>query len=228
MKLKLLRSENVIDNVRSFIFEPEKPLSWEPGQYMHYVLPHKDEDDRGHERWFTISAAPFENHIMISTRINKDRSSSFKHALQTMRPGDEIEADGPEGDFVVDDPTRNYIFVAGGIGITPFRSILQEAEAKGTNLKVSLLYANSSPEIPFKDELDQLAAKNSNLKIEYIVSPSRIDKQLLKQHIDAVENPFVYVSGPKPMVEDFSKLLAELGLQKENIKTDDFPGYKVY
>lgn len=227
MKLRFVRSEKVVGDVVSFIFEPEQPITWKPGQYMHYVLPHPDEDDRGTERWFTNSAAPFEGHVMISTRIN-EQGSSFKKALQAMQPGDEIEADGPEGDFTVEDPERNYIFVAGGIGITPFRSILYDAYNKGLKLKVKLLYATRNEDIPFKDELELFAANNPNMSIEYIVDPQVIDNKLLKDRIDELENPIVYISGPKPMVKSFAKDLKELGLSKENIKTDDFPGYEGY
>lgn len=227
MTLKLVRKEKVVGDIISFIFEPESPITWEPGQYMHYLLPHEDEDERGHERWFTNSAAPFEGHVVISTRIN-EQGSSFKRALNALQPGDEIEADGPEGDFVLEDLDRNYIFVAGGIGITPFRSMLYDAYNKGLKLKVTLLFATRDQDIPFKDELEQFAANNPNMNIEYIVDPKSIDKELLKDRISAVEDPIVYVSGPKPMVKDFAEQLAELGLSKENIKTDDFPGYKTY
>ncbi|HEX5797681.1 MAG TPA: FAD-dependent oxidoreductase [Candidatus Saccharimonadales bacterium] len=227
MKLRFVRSERVVGDVVSFIFELEQPITWKPGQYMHYLFPHENEDDRGHERWFTNSAAPFEGHIMISTRIS-EQGSSFKRALRALQPRDEIEADGPEGDFTVEDPERNYIFIAGGIGITPFRSILYDAYNKGIKLKVKLLYATRNEDIPFKDELDLFAANNPDMSIEYIVDPQVIDNELLKKRIDELENPVVYVSGPKPMVKSFAKDLKELGLGKENIKTDDFPGYEGY
>lgn len=226
MKFRFVRSEAVTSDVTSYIFKPEQPVSWQSGQYFHYLLPHADEDDRGHERWFTNSAAPTEGHVMISTRLNAERSSTFKTALQTLKPGDEVEADGPEGDFTVEDSARNYIFVAGGIGITPFRSILTEAARQGQQLHVHLLYANRNQEIPFADELDQLAAANPHLTIEYIIDPERINAELIKQRFDATENPLVYLSGPEPMVKGLAKDLAELGLPEEQIKLDDFPGYE--
>src|SRR6185437_11630262 len=100
MKFKFVRSQPVVSDVRSFIFEPEEPVKWQPGQYFHYTLPHDNQDDRGNERWFTCSAAPSEGHVMISTRIS-DKSSSFKKVLDKLQPGDEIEVDGPEGDFTI-------------------------------------------------------------------------------------------------------------------------------
>lgn len=228
MKLSFVRSEAVVSDVRTFIFEPEESISWLPGQYIHYKLPHPDADERGTERWFTNSAAPFENHVAISTRINSEQGSSFKRALMALQPGDLIEADAPQGDFTIGDPDRNYIFIAGGIGITPFRSILFDAYNKGLKLKVNLLYATRSNDIPFKDELNLFATNNPNLKIEYIIDPASIDTDLMKSRIEAVEDPLVYISGPKPMVKNFARQLREMGLDKSNIKKDDFPGYKAY
>jgi ferredoxin-NADP reductase len=226
MKFKFVNSIPVKTDVTSFIFQPEQAVDWQPGQYFHYVLPHANADDRGTERWFTCSAAPSEGHVMITTRLAADHGSSFKQALQALQPGDTIEADGPEGDFTVEDLSRNYIFVAGGIGITPFRSILVAAHEQGQQLHATLLYANRTTDIPFSEELEQIAADMPDLNIEYVVQPDRIDSDLLKKHIEAVDNPMVYVSGPEPMVTSFAEQLGQLGLSQDNIKTDDFPGYE--
>jgi ferredoxin-NADP reductase len=226
MKYTFDRSLPIKSDITSFVFTPEQPVNYRAGQYFHYVLPHPEADDRGTERWFTNSAAPSEGHNVISTRVNATPGSSFKRALQALRPGDTIEADGPEGDFVIDDPSRNFIFIAGGIGITPFRSILAEAGKQGLRLKVTLLYANRDLEIPFAGELDQLAVQNPDLKIEYITQPARIDTDLISRHLKATENPLVYISGPKPMVKALAEQVTGLGLAEENIKLDDFPGYE--
>jgi ferredoxin-NADP reductase len=226
MKLKFIGSHPVAGNVVSFVFEPEESLTWQPGQYMHYVLPHPDADDRGTERWFTNSAAPSENKVMISTRIDQEHGSSFKRALQALKPGDEVEADGPEGDFTVEDDSKNYIFVAGGIGITPFRSILAEAHAGGKKLKVNLLYANRDQNIPFSKELESFAADNPDLNIEYVVQPQSLSADLIKQHADKVEDPLIYLSGPEPMVKSFAADLEHLGVKQDTVKLDDFPGYE--
>lgn len=226
MKLKYLGSQPVKGNVVSFVFEPQEAFSWQPGQYMHYVLPHADADDRGDERWFTNSAAPSESKVMISTRIDPEHGSSFKRMLQALTPGDEIDADGPEGDFTIDDESRNYLFVAGGIGITPFRSMLVEAQAQGKQLKVRLLYANRTADIPFFEELEALKSNNPNLTIEYVIQPDSLDAVRIKKSADEFEDPLVYLSGPEPMVKRFAAELEDLGLSQETIKLDDFPGYE--
>src|SRR5690606_34399950 len=106
MKLVYKGHEAKQGNVERFIFQPEKPLTWTPGQFIHYTLPHKDADDRGDERWFTISSAPFEKDIWLTTRISPERTSSFKRTLLDLKAGDTIETDEPEGSFVVQDLTK--------------------------------------------------------------------------------------------------------------------------
>jgi len=213
-------------DVKSFKFEAPEPLGWEAGQFIHYTLPHDNPDDRGIKRWFTISSAPSQKEIVITTRIVGEKASSFKKALDSLQPGDTIEAEVPEGDFTAEDTDRNYLWIAGGIGVTPFHSILVEAAAKGQSLKVNLLYASRTTDITFKDEFDQLQQKNPNLKIDYVVEPNRIDEALLKTKLNEIENPFVYVSGPEPMVEALTEQIEKLGISKDNIKGDYFPGYE--
>jgi ferredoxin-NADP reductase len=92
MKLKFVKKEHEIENVQSFYFEPPAGTSWIAGQFLEYTLPHPNEDDRGVKRWFTISTAPYEKLVRITTRINSEKSSSFKTALQQLSEGDEVEA----------------------------------------------------------------------------------------------------------------------------------------
>lgn len=226
MTLTFIKSDIKEGDVRQFVFQPDEPIIWVAGQFIHYTLPHKDMDDRGDERWFTISSAPSEGKVVITTRINSDRSSTFKKALLGLKPGDKVEADLPEGDFTVSDDSRNYVFVAGGIGITPFRSILTEAGAKGQQLHVDLLYANRTTDITFKSELDNLQVKDPNLKVDYIIQPDRLDNQVLEEAIKSSDNPLIYVSGPEPMVESLTEEIAGLGVSQDNIKGDYFPGYE--
>jgi ferredoxin-NADP reductase len=226
MKLYFKESIQREGDVRSFIFEAKDPVSWEAGQFIHYTLEHPEADDRGVERWFTVSSAPSEGDIVITTRINAERSSSFKTALLQLKPGDTIEADAPEGDFVVDDPTQKYVFIAGGIGITPYRSILKEASVQGQQLNVKLIYANRTDEIAFKQELETLRQSNPNLQIDYVVAPRKLDDEMLQQIADENKDALIYVSGPEPMVEDLTDKLTDMGMPKDSVKGDYFPGYE--
>jgi ferredoxin-NADP reductase len=227
--MKLVFRERIAaqGNVTRFVFQPETPLSWQPGQYIHYDLPHPDTDSRGTERWFTISSAPFEKEVWITTRIFDADGSSFKRHLLRMEPGQAIEADLPEGDFIVEDPSKSYVFVAGGIGITPFRSILKQLHHDGKSIKVELLYANRDAEsIAFKDELEAISKAHDGFSITYYIGDNRIDEAALKRHGELLNDPTYYVSGPEPMVEAFEKTFESIGIDKEHSKFDYFPGYE--
>lgn len=226
MLLKLVSKKPETNDIITWIFESNTPLSPVAGQYFHYLLPHADPDNRGVERWFTNSAAPSENRIQISTRIDSVRGSSFKRALNALTIGQEIEADGPEGNFTIDDFSKHYIFVAGGIGITPFRSILVEAKLRNFPLKATVLYGNRTNDIAFKSELDGITSANQSVVVKYIIEPERITSELIKKHIDDQQSPAVYLSGPEPMVKSLANELKQMGVSENIINVDDFPGYE--
>jgi ferredoxin-NADP reductase len=227
MKLQLVEKKLELPDVESFILQPTKPLEWKAGQYIHYVLHHEPTDDRGSDRWFTISAAPVEEQIMITTRFNAEKSSSFKTKLKNLKIGKTIEMSVVDGDFIIDDFTKEYVFIAGGIGITPFRSILKQADAQGKQLHVTLLYSNRDENVLFKKELESFAKNNPHLQIQYIFSPEHIDETNIKKYITDLKNSYFYISGPEPMVENLGSLLKKMDIPEEHIKQDWFPGYPV-
>jgi ferredoxin-NADP reductase len=227
MKLKFVKKEHEIENVQSFYFEPPAGTSWIAGQFLEYSLPHPNEDDRGVKRWFTISTAPYEKLVRITTRINSEKSSSFKSALQQLTIGDEIEAGEPEGDFVFGDPAKKYAFFAGGIGITPFRSILAQLDHDGQDFKVDLLYANRTDQLVFGDELKALEQKHHNFHIQEFIGVHNVTLDDLKPYMEDTST-IIYISGPEPMVEDFDKKLKDAGVPEERVKGDYFPNYTAY
>jgi ferredoxin-NADP reductase len=151
MKMTLKSKHPEVEGVFTFTFQPEASITWQPGQYMHYVLKHENPDDRGEERWFTISSAPFETDIMITTRFDGEQISSFKRALFKMEPGGVIEADGPKGSFTLQEGEHHHIFIAGGIGVTPFRSMLLQLLHDHKNKSIDLMYANRDSNFVFGD-----------------------------------------------------------------------------
>ena len=225
MKLKLISRRAESPGVTSLIFRPAEPLGWKAGQFLHYVLNHEATDDRGSDRWFTIASAPCERHVMLTTRFASKQGSTFKKTLKALRLGDSIEVSDVDGDFVVGDPSKEYVFIAGGIGITPFRAILKDAAHAGKPLRATLLYANRDTVAAYKKELDAMARRNPHFKIHYLFNPQRIDKKTIKQLVPNLKIPLFYVSGPEPMVESIGKLLRRLGVPKKRIKQDWFPGY---
>lgn len=227
MNLTFFEKKQEAKDVVSFKFKSDEPLNWKPGQYLFYTLPSDNPDNRGITRYFTISAAPFEKDIVITTRISKP-SSTFKKSLGDMKIGETIEASGPDGDFTLGDPKKNYVFIAGGIGITPFRSILLDLNHKKLPINVQLLYANHDDNIVFRQDLESLISKNTSFKINYFISPNRIDEKTFSIFNSQLSALSFYISGPKPFVEIYSQVLNSIGIKKENIKLDRFPGYPSY
>ncbi|HEY4415488.1 MAG TPA: FAD-dependent oxidoreductase [Verrucomicrobiae bacterium] len=226
MQLKLIAKKPEAPGVVSFIFKPAKPLVWLAGQYLHYVLHHEPTDDRGSDRWFTIASAPSEHKVMLTTRLVAAKGSTFKKNLKALKVGDTLEIAGDvDGDFTVSNAKAEYVFLAGGIGITPFRAILKEAAHAGKALRVTLLYANRKGPVTYQKELAALAKKNPNLRVHYIFSPDRIAKDTIQRLAPAWKKSCFYVSGPEPMVESVGKMLLALGMRKKQIKQDWFPGY---
>ena len=224
-KLTLADKHQETRDTVSFRFKSDEIKKWRPGQYLHYTLEHANPDSRGIERYFTISSAPFEGYIQITTRL-AENGSSFKKALRGLVVGGTIDADGVEGDFVVDDPARKLVFIAGGIGVTPYRAILRAMDHAGVPAEVDLLYANRDEEFPFKGELEQLAQRHSKLRIYYFSGSNRLDERAIREVVGDLRKPAFYVSGPEPMVESFEKILAVLSVPKLHVKADYFPGYK--
>jgi ferredoxin-NADP reductase len=225
MKLTLKEKRQETSDCTSFIFEPEEAISYKGGQFFQYTIEDPQSDDRGTKRFFTNAAAPFEQKVMITTRFASEKGSTFKANLEKMEVGQTIDAKGPFGEFTLDEIEKSYIFIAGGIGITPFRSILLQLDHDKQPLNVTLLYANRNQEVVFKEELDSLAAKHSDFKVHYIIDPQRIDTQTLQSLISNLQTPIYYLSGPKPLVQAMEQTLAKLNIPSEQIKTDYFPGY---
>ena len=238
MKLKFIGKKKQIENVFTFIFEPSKNVEWQPGQYLHYELPHPDADDRGVERWFTISAPPYEKNITLTTRFvpeghperqskgDSDHSSSFKKALLGLKPGQQLNAGEPRGDFLLEPGAARHILIAGGIGVTPYHSMLLQLDHDKKPLNIALLYANRDENFVFDGEFQNLVAAHPEFKIHKFVGDNHIQKTDLEPYLEDKKNIF-YVSGPRPMVESYQHLLEELEVEPERIKTDYFPGYQL-
>jgi ferredoxin-NADP reductase len=217
-QLKLISSHDEIDNVRTFVFDGGG-LTWVAGQSQGYILSEAGPTEKENQHWFTISSAPSEKTVNISTRISQ---SSFKETLNAMKPGDEIGAHSLGGDFVWEESdNKPVVLVAGGIGITPFRSILYERKALGKPLNATLLYFNRTSDIPFEKELQALSQEHSEFILKSIVGEPLTADKILELAPQANQQT-VYLSGPAPLVSSVGKELAGRGVA---IKLDRFPGY---
>lgn len=245
MKLKLVeRKKEIVPHVETFYFQPDTPFNWKPGQFLRYNLPHENPDDRGPNRFFTIACAPFEGHIQLTTRFTPKTGSSFKKALQSLKIGDEIEAFGPMGDFSADQENNKFVFIAGGMGITPFRAVLTDFTQSGKPFNVTLLYANRTHEAVFKEELEEIAISHPDFKIFYILSdetvsnqkiaeninilPGRVDEEVIKKLVPDYVKAIYYISGPEEMVMDLEQKVWGMGIPKDHTNQDYFPGYENY
>lgn len=209
-------------------------LNYEAGQYVSLIL--KDaQDPRGNRRPFTLSSSPSEKGFLSIT--SKMTGSPFKNAFGALTAGDEVEVRGPFGDFTLL-PDRDALMIAGGIGITPFRSMLRWAVDRGLQRRVVLLYSNSvEQEIAFRGELNQLCAESTPLRVVYTLTRAeqdsdwqghrgRIDAQIIRREAVRLEEPVYYICGPSGLVEGMEQLLVqELEINDSDIRSEDFPGY---
>jgi ferredoxin-NADP reductase len=225
MQVELIKKIKETEDSFSFIFKPEKAVSWKPGQFIFYQIPHSEPDSRGIKRHFTISSAPYEKNIMLTSRFDFKKGSSFKRALYDLKPGSRIEAFDIKGSFVVSDINKKFVFIAGGIGITPYRSILLDFIHRSVGPDVTMLYGNKSSDIIFKDTFDKLEAENDWLDIDYIIEPQLIDSDLIKRNVSDIYNSIYYMSGPPKMVKAIRDTLLEMKIDSENMVIDYFPGY---
>lgn len=217
-KLKLLSSHDETGNIKTFVFEAGDTL-WTAGQHDTFVLEQAGADKALNRRWFTVASAPSEGKIWISTRIS---DSPFKQALNRLKPGDTIDAQGFAGRFIwEEDSPAPVVLVAGGIGITPFRSILLEREARGKPLNATLLYFSRDEHIAYRKEFDRLAQAHPEFAVRYLIGEP-ITAEKIAELVPLTPETMVLLSGPKGMVDTVGDALKTRGVA---LKQDWFPGY---
>lgn len=224
MKLKLEEKRKENSDVFSFIFQPQEPVSWQAGQYMVYHIPHDNPDSRGENRHFTISSAPFQKKIMLTTHYLFEESSSLKKALFAHKPGDIVEGVKVDGKFTLTPEDKKLVFIAGGIGITPYHSILLELEKNQDYRDIILIYSNKDEEhVVFKDTIERLAKEYPDFKVFYLFSPQRADADLIQKIVPDIAERVFYLSGPMRMVKAVEEALQQLKVPVDNIRKDYFP-----
>lgn len=220
MKLTLVNMTDEAKDTKSFFFTSDTLFAWKAGQYLYITL-------NKITKPFTIASSPTEKIIQITTRIRQD--SKFKQNLDKIEIGQEIEARGPFGSFVLEKNTINNIFLAGGIGITPFRSFIKYNVDKKLGISMFLIYSNSDSEFVFKKELDKWQKENDNLKIYYHNSSvsGHLDSSKLSSLLSTYYtlHTTYYTVGPNPFVNAMEDILEELKMSEDHIKTEKFIGY---
>lgn len=230
--LTLKRIEQTATNTYDFIFTPARRLAFEAGQYLEWTLGLDHADSRGNRRYFTIASAPTEQSIRLGVKFYP-AASAFKRRLAAMSPGDTIFASQLAGDFTLpSDPRRKLAFLAGGIGITPFRSMLQSLLDRGEGHPIVVIYGNErQQDIAYRDVLER-AERELGIRTIHAVAedpgrgqyPGYIDGRLVRQAIPDFHERLFYVSGPQAMVKALRATLLAMGVRRSRIKVDFFPG----
>ncbi len=231
MKATFHHADQLTDHISTLWFEPERPIQYTAGQFTELTLKHVRPDSRGTKRWFTLSSSPTNNLWSITTKFAASDGSTFKQALATLRPGADVGITEPMGDFVLPKLTQTpLIFVAGGIGITPFHSMFEWLSATSQQRDIRFLYAVSSEDdIIFQDAFDQ-----ASIHATIIVSnPSetwgglrgRLDIEAILGLQKPTDDTLIYLSGPEQMVKSLQKDLEAKGVNKRQLVGDFFPGY---
>lgn len=235
--IKLVEKVEVAEGTMSFHFEKPGGFEYKAGQFADYTLQNPPEtDEEGNTRGFTLSSAPFEPYVAATTRL---RDTAFKRVLKNSPIGTEVAFDAPYGSFTLhNNVARPAVFLTGGIGITPARSIVFQADHDKTAHKIVIFYSNKTPEgTAYLDELTKLAESNENFTFVPTMDhmeasqqtwdgeTGRIDKAMLSRHLDDLTAPIYYLSGPAGMVRAMRTLLNDAGVDDDEIRTEEFTGY---
>ncbi|HNQ03575.1 MAG TPA: FAD-dependent oxidoreductase [Thiobacillaceae bacterium] len=220
-------------------FHLEKPAGFDfrPGQAMDVILPGaKDGDSTDTRHTFSIVSAPHEAELVFATRM---RDSAYKHALGALETGTPLELDGPFGALLLHkNPDRAAVLIAGGIGITPFMSMLRHAAQQGAQRDLVLLYSNRRPEdAAFLAELQGLQQRLPRFHLiatmtnmtgasqPWAGATGKIDRALVLRAVQPLAQPIFYVSGPAAMVEAMRATLAAAGMDEDDVRSETFYGY---
>lgn len=231
MKAIFDHSQDEAANIRTFFFKTEKPVHYTAGQYTELTLPHLHPDNRGIKRWFTLSSPPGQDFVTITTKFADKQGSSFKKALRRLKPGTEVDLAEPMGDFVLPKLIQTpLIFVAGGIGLTPFHSICEWLAGTNEIRPIKFLYGvRSEDEIIFEETFQKIGVEPTVVVGEASPAWGGERGQLNAELILGLEQPsddtLVYLSGPEPMVQALAKDLHKAGVKKSQLVTDEFPNY---
>jgi ferredoxin-NADP reductase len=234
--LRLRDRREVAAGTVAFHFDKPPGLAFKPGQAIELLLPDPSNGSETMGHAFSLVSAPFEDELVIATRM---RDSQYKRALASLAPGAGARIEGPFGSLTLHKDTRRAaVFIAGGIGITPFMSMLRQAARDGFSRDVALLYSNRRPEdAAYLDELRALQAKHPRFRLVATMTEAQasalawngetrpIDASLVRAAADGLPSPIFYVAGPPGLVEAVRKALSAAEVDDDDVRSEDFYGY---
>jgi ferredoxin-NADP reductase len=234
---RLLSRVEVAEGTMAFHFEKPPQFDFKPGQASDLTLSDPPEtDSEGNTRTFSIASSPFEDQLMFTTRM---RDTAFKRSLKNVPLGTEVKIAPAMGSFTLHkSPAKAAVFLAGGIGITPFLSIVRQADHDRLPHKLHLYYSNRRPEdTAFLEALETLEKSNLNFQLICTMTEMQkskqnwkgetglIDKDSLLRHLPTLQGPIYYIAGPPVMVGGMRKMLVGAGVDEDDIRAEDFAGY---
>jgi ferredoxin-NADP reductase len=234
VEMRLKEIQKISDRVMNYVFIPTERFNFIAGQYMEWTLDHVTLDFRGNRRSFTIASSPTEETVQLGVKFYNP-SSTFKYTLSNMKPGDTIYASQLAGNFVLKGNERKkLVFIAGGIGVTPFRSMVKYVTDTQLAADIVVIYAVGDPsEFAYLEEFKQ--AEKYGVKLARVVtSPkttedgylhAQVNAELISQLVPDYNDRFFYISGPNVMVDATRAQLSSIGVPRARIKKDHFSGY---
>lgn len=228
----------VADGTMAFAFERPAGFDFAAGQFITITLPDPPyNDEKGNRRTFSIASPPQDTgRLLVATRLT---GSALKRSLAETPLGTNISIFGPSGCFMLhEDAGVPAVFVAGGIGITPFRSILYDAAARRLSHSMTLVYSNRTPEgAAFYSELVQITGELPNVRFLPTMTGAEasrppwsgerrmVSAEFLREVIGDMTAPIFYLAGPPGLVAAVNKTMVEAGVDPSHLKTEEFEGY---
>jgi len=236
LALSLKYKQQLSVDTYEFAFDKQKDFKFIPGQYMEWTLPHGKVDSRGNRRYFSISSSPTESNLTMTIKFYNP-PSSYKKELLDLQNGKQIIATQVAGDFVLPKNLKQpLVFIAGGVGIAPFRSMVQYIIDKNLSVDIILIYTNRTvSDILYSTIFER--ARNNGVRTIYNLTDleklpegwqgtsGRITPQMISEKIPDFAKRIYYISGPQLMVQNFESTLKSAGVNSAQVKTDFFPGY---
>jgi ferredoxin-NADP reductase len=234
VKATVAETREVAKGTLLVLFAVDGYPEYRPGNYFWVELPDRGHDDeKGLRRHISLVTSPTEHGVVgLATRL---RDSAFKRTLAELRVGDEVEIEEPKGSFVLpEDTDADYVFVAGGIGITVFRSMLRFIADEQLPYRVTLVYSNRDrASAAFLDELDELERRIEGLRVILTMTDEpgwegetrHLDADVLAELLGGLDGKTFLVAGPPEMAEAVADSLKGAGLPEERVLADKFSGY---
>ena len=235
INIKLTKTEEVANGTMAFHFKRPEGFEFKAGQFGDFTLLSPPEtDEEGNTRGFSLAHAPYEDDLMIATRM---RDTAFKRVLKNLSIGSEVKLDAPYGSFTLHNTaTTPAVYLTGGIGITPVRSIIAQATHDKLPHNITLFYSDKTPgDMAFLNDLKDYAKENQNFIFIPVMTRAtseewggelgHVNKDMLTKYIKDLTSPIYYLSGPAAMVAAMRQVLVDSQVNEDNIRTEEFSGY---